>query len=85
MLSGQHSTVYDTLCYLNMVGMSLADTTCKVETAMLSGHHSTVSDTLCYLNLVGMSLSGDTLWRHKTNTEYRKPYCVARQTCLWTG
>ena len=60
MLSGQHSTVSDTLCYLNLVGMSLADTTCKVETAMLSGHHSTVSGTMCYLNLVGMSLADTT-------------------------
>ena len=38
MLFGHHSTVSDTLCYLNMVGMYLADTTCKVETAMLSEH-----------------------------------------------
>ena len=38
MLSGQHSTVSDNLCYLNVAGMSLADTTCKLETAVLSGH-----------------------------------------------
>ena len=64
MLSGHHSTVYDTLCYVNLVGMSLPDTTCKVKTAILSGQHSTISDTLCYLNMVGMSLCGiSVMWK----------------------